>query len=65
MACLRCHSDNAGTFSVEMNFHFPGWEGMEKPTVLVFPEVVVCLDCGFAEFAFPEAELPLLKDRAA
>lgn len=48
-----------------MNFHFPGWEGMEKPTVLVFPEVVVCLDCGFAEFAFPEAELPLLKDRAA
>jgi len=40
-----------------MNFHFPGWNGLEKPTVWVFPEVAVCLNCGFAEFSMPEGEL--------
>jgi len=28
--------------------------------VWVFPELVVCLDCGAAEFAVREAELQLL-----
>ena len=31
-------------------------ENIDKPVVWVFPEVVVCLDCGTAEFV-PEAEL--------
>jgi hypothetical protein len=37
--------------------HFPELENIDKPVVWVFPEVVVCLDCGTAEFAVPEAEL--------
>jgi hypothetical protein len=40
-----------------MGFHFPGLKNIDKPVVWVFPEVVVCLDCGTAEFAVPEAEL--------
>jgi hypothetical protein len=43
-----------------MNFHFPGYEGLDKPTVWIFPEVVVCLDCGLAELTVPEAELRTL-----
>jgi hypothetical protein len=40
-----------------MGIRFPGLKNIDKPVVWVFPEVVVCLDCGTAEFAVPEAEL--------
>jgi hypothetical protein len=43
-----------------MAIHFPGLKGIDKPVVWVFPEIVVCLVCGTAEFAVPEAELLLL-----
>jgi hypothetical protein len=39
---------------------------LDKPVVWVFPELVVCLNCGAAEFSVPEAELCLLgKDEIA
>jgi hypothetical protein len=47
-------------FSAEMGIHFPELRDIDKPVVWVFPEVVVCLECGTAEFAVPEAELPEL-----
>jgi len=66
MACKRCASDKRGKYTAEMNFHFPGAEGLDKPSVWLFPEVVVCLECGLAEFNVPEAELGTLrKDTAA
>jgi hypothetical protein len=40
-----------------MGIHFPELKDIDKPVVWVFPEVVVCLDCGTAEFAVPEEEL--------
>jgi len=43
-----------------MNIHFPGWEGLEKPSVGMITEIVICLDCGSAEFFVPEGELPKL-----
>jgi hypothetical protein len=43
--------------SVRRWIHFPELKDIDKPVVWVFPEVVVCLDCGTAEFAVPEAEL--------
>lgn len=61
MPCKSCASDNAKKFTAQINIHFPGYEGLVKPTVLVFPEVVVCLDCGFAEFTISEAELDRLE----
>jgi hypothetical protein len=40
-----------------MGIHFPELRDIDKPVVWVFSEVVVCLDCGTAGFAVPEAEL--------
>jgi hypothetical protein len=49
-----------------MSIHFLGLKNIDKPVVWVFPELVVCLDCGTAEFAVPQAELrKLAKSDAA
>jgi hypothetical protein len=47
-------------FIGEMGIRSPGLEGIDKPIVWVFPSLVVCLNCGFAEFIVPEAELRIL-----
>jgi len=60
MSCKSCGSINQRNFTGEIAIHFPGLKNIDKPVVWVFPELVVCLDCGTAEFAVPEAELPQL-----
>lgn len=55
--CKSCQSDKESTFNGEIALHFPGLEGLHRPTVLVFPTVIVCLDCGFSEFIVPQPEL--------
>jgi len=57
MPCKSCGSVNQNKFSAEMGIHFPGLKDIDKPVVWVLAEVVVCPDCGTAEFAVPEAEL--------
>jgi hypothetical protein len=44
-----------------MGVRLPGLENIDKPTVWVFPKLVVCLDCGRAEFTAPEDELAELR----
>jgi hypothetical protein len=61
MACKGCHSDKQSVFNGEIAIHFPGLEGLNKSIVWVFPKLVVCLHCGFAEFAVPERELQVLE----
>ena len=65
MSCRSCTSENQKEFGSEINIHFPGRQGLDKAAVLVFPELVVCVDCGFTEFTLPEAELHLLRERDA
>ena len=65
MPCSSCHSANQANFRGEIAIHFPGLKNIDKPIVWVFPELVVCLDCGVAEFAVPEAELRLLAQGGA
>jgi hypothetical protein len=60
MACKQCSSENQITFNTELNFHFGGREGLEKPSVWAFPQILVCLDCGFSEFVVRETELKAL-----
>jgi hypothetical protein len=47
-------------FNGEIAIHFRDLEGLDKPIVWVFPQVVVCLHCGFTEFTVPETELQVL-----
>ena len=61
MSCLLCGSGNVCEFSAEINLHFSGLENLDKPSVLVFPQVVVCLDCGYSRFTTPETELAVLR----
>lgn len=43
-----------------MGIHCPGLKNISKPVVWVFPEIVVCLDCGIAGVRCARAELRLL-----
>jgi len=60
MRCSACGSGNQKKFIGQMGIRSPGLKDIEKPLVWVFPELIVCLDCGMAEFVIPEAELRLL-----
>jgi hypothetical protein len=60
MACNSCGSVKQGKFSSEIDIHFPGFKNVKKRPVLVYPELLLCLDCGKAEFTVPKDELALL-----
>jgi hypothetical protein len=60
MPCKKCGSQHQTELSAEINLHFPGYSGVEKPAILIFPKLFVCLECGYSEFSVPENELPLL-----
>jgi hypothetical protein len=57
-----CASSRKMEFRGEICLHFPGGlESLDKPLIRVFPKIVVCLDCGWAQSAVPEAELKLIQ----
>jgi len=57
MSCKSCQSAHQSKVNGEIALHFPGLKNLDKPIVWVFPELVVCLDCGFTEFVIPASEL--------
>jgi hypothetical protein len=61
--CRSCGSINIDRFIGEMGIRRPGLKNVDKPSVLVYSELIVCLSCGKAEFVVPEAELRLLPGR--
>jgi hypothetical protein len=61
MPCKSCGLVNRSILNGEIGIHFPGLKGIDKPVVWVFPKLVVCLECGTAEFVVPEAELRQLR----
>lgn len=56
MPCKACCSLNQSRFNGEVGVHFVGMKNIDKPTVFLFPQLLVCLDCGFTEFVIPQAE---------
>jgi len=57
MPCKACGSVNQRKFTGEIAIHVSELKNIDKPVVWVFPVVVVCLNCGTAEFAVPKAEV--------
>jgi hypothetical protein len=64
MACKQCDSANQRRFNGEIVIHYPGLKGLDKPLVMVFQKLSVCLRCGSTEFIVPERELRLLEPDA-
>jgi hypothetical protein len=60
MGCKQCGSENHANFPAEICIHFPELANLSQPHVFVFPMLLVCLQCGRAEFDVPEDELWLL-----
>ena len=60
MACNSCGAEDQERFLAEVSVHFQGLRNVHKLPVLVFPELVVCLNCGKTEFTIPKDEIELL-----
>jgi hypothetical protein len=63
MPCKTCGSANLKKFPAEMCFKSSEPKNTEKPDVWLFPEVLVCLNCGDAAFAVPEKEIGQFRHR--
>ncbi len=61
MACRLCQSKNVTRFAGELNANSPHLSNVRSSPVYVCQEVLVCLDCGFAELLVPPKELALLR----
>ncbi len=61
MACYSCRSENVKAFTTEINIHLPGKANLTK-SVLAFPKLLVCMDCGLADILLSEDELRNLKE---
>ena len=62
MTCRQCQSGIQSTFATELNIHFPGPDGLTKPSVKASAKLVVCLVCGFVESQLEETELHKLAE---
>lgn len=60
MSCKQCTSKHQQSFDGELAIHFPRLDGLAEPIVWTFPELLVCMDCGFTDFTVPERELNVL-----
>ena len=57
MDCRNCGSAKQKEFPSEVNIHPPrGLKYLSNPCVFAFPQLLVCLDCGFTEFVLEETE---------
>ena len=61
MACTSCRSENVKAFTSEINIHVPGGANLTK-SVLAFPKLLVCLDCGLADVLLSKDELRKLRE---
>jgi hypothetical protein len=62
MPCNSCQSTNLSAFPAEINIHFPGINNLTRPTVLVFPHLSVCLDCGVTQFTLSGDQVRALSE---
>jgi hypothetical protein len=65
LACKSCGAGNQSEHLAEINVHLSARKDLHKAAVLVFPKLLVCLDCGSTQFVLPEIELRLLRESIA
>lgn len=65
MACKICASANLQKLKGELSASFPDLQRATLPPIYVCEEVIVCLDCGFAELVIPASELERFKKGTA
>jgi hypothetical protein len=64
MACGQCGSGNQKEFPAEICVHLPDLRNLNTPPTLAFPKLLVCLHCGFTQFALSDDALRLLTQDA-
>jgi hypothetical protein len=60
MSCRSCGSGSLKNFAGELSVHALGMQNVDAPVVWVFPELQVCMDCGFTELKIDANKLGLL-----
>jgi len=65
MPCKMCASANLQRLKGELSASFPDLQRATFPPIYVCQEVMVCLDCGFAELVIPAPEIERLKKGTA
>ena len=65
MVCVSCSSSNQAQFAAEIAIHSPGLKCTDTPHIFIYPNLLVCLDCGFTQFTLSEGQLGPLGERAA
>jgi len=55
MACSSCGSKNQQQCPTEMVIHLPGLKNLNKPAVVAFPNLRICMDCSSRELVIPES----------
>lgn len=57
MVCPKCHSESLAEVPAEIRLYRNHPRTLSHPPLTPSPDVVVCLDCGWAEFSIPQAWL--------
>jgi hypothetical protein len=65
MACKNCGSENLQVLTGELSTSPRYAKGASLLPVYVCQDVVVCLECGFAELIIPTVELQQLRAQRA
>jgi len=66
MPCKACKSENLQTLDAELTVSQPDLKELKVDPVYVCRNILICLDCGFAELIIPADELRLLnRDKSA
>lgn len=65
MPCRSCKSECVTGFDSEINIHLPGLRNLQRPGVWVFPKLIVCFNCGYAECRIDAAQVAQLREASA
>ena len=62
MICRACSSENPQNFSGELTVAPPEIKRLSLSPVYICINTLFCLDCGYAEIAFPATQLEELRE---